>query len=192
MAIGSDVIVVGAGVIGCLAAYLVNQIPGTRVLMVDIDPCKKNVTSALGVKFSEAKNASGSGDMVIHASGSQEGLHLALELAGKEATILELSWFGKQTVKLPLGEGFHSKRLRLQSSQVGQVGITQRSRWDYRRRLSLALDLLADDILDQLISGHSEFEQLPETMRRITLPTNQELCHCVTYSGVVAQYDDHV
>ena len=48
---------------------------------------------------------------MIHASGTPEGLELALQVAGNEARIVELSWFGSRTVALPLGGAFPSRRL---------------------------------------------------------------------------------
>ena len=47
------------------------------------------------------------------------GLTAALGLAGFEATVLEMSWYGDRMVPAPLGEAFHSRRLVLKSSQVG-------------------------------------------------------------------------
>ena len=41
-------------------------------------------------------------DLVVHASGRGEGLATALALAGDEATVLELSWYGSRLVSLPL------------------------------------------------------------------------------------------
>jgi len=182
-AVGSKVIVMGAGVLGCLMAYLVSKIPGVEVQLVDIDLAKASVAKAFGIQFAEPGLALGEADLVIHASGTSEGLATAFQLAGFEATILEMSWFGSHTVSLPLGESFHVKRLRLQSSQVGTLGATQRPRWDCRRRLILALDLLSDEMLDKLFSGQSDFENLPSTMEKLTLEPHGHLCHRIVYPG---------
>ena len=72
----------------------------------------------------------------------------ALRVAGFEATIVEMSWYGDHVVPLPLGEGFHARRLTIKSSQVGSVAPSQRARWDLRRRMQLALSLLQHDELD--------------------------------------------
>ncbi len=106
-------------------------------------------------------------DLVVDASGAEAGLVTALGLAGFEATVLVLSWFGEAPVGLPLGEDFHAKRLVLRSSQVGAVPAHQRARWSRRRRLVLALELLADPALDVLITGESRFVDLPEVMARL-------------------------
>jgi hypothetical protein len=83
------------------------------------------------------------------------GLQLALRIAGLESTIVDMSWYGTQTVPLALGEAFHARRLTLKSSQVGGVAPTRQARWDNRRRLELALTLLEDEALDVLITGEA-------------------------------------
>jgi hypothetical protein len=95
-------------------------------------------------------------DLVVHASGAPAGLGQALDLAGFEATGVEMSWFGDQIVPLPLGGAFHAKRLTIRSSQVGHVARPQRGRWDTRRRMGLALSLLTR-CSDVLVSGESAF-----------------------------------
>ena len=66
-------------------------------------------------------------------------LATALALAGAEARVIELSWYGDQLVQLPLGQAFHPGRLTLKSSQVGQLPAERRPRWDHRRRLALVV-----------------------------------------------------
>jgi threonine dehydrogenase-like Zn-dependent dehydrogenase len=162
-------------------AWLARQIPGTEVQLIDINPDRAMVAGALGVRFAGPDTAVGDADLVVHASGSAEGLSLALRLAGVEATVLELSWFGTLAPPLPLGEGFHVRRLTLRSSQVGTVAPSQRPRWDARRRLSLALRLLAEPALDVLITGESEFEALPSIMPALAAPGS--LCHRIRYTA---------
>ena len=127
--IGDRAAVIGAGVVGALAAALLARLPGTAVQLIDVDPAKAAVAAALGVEFAPPEAARGELDLVIHASGAPAGLARALELAGFEATIVELSWYGARAVALPLGEAFHSRRLRLISSQVGAVAPARRARW---------------------------------------------------------------
>jgi threonine dehydrogenase-like Zn-dependent dehydrogenase len=100
------------------------------------------VARALGVRFAEPPAAAHEADLIIHASGAPEGLALALELAGVEATIVELSWFGDQAVPLPLGGAFHSRRLKIVSSQVGKVAASRRATTTHRQRLEQAIALL--------------------------------------------------
>jgi hypothetical protein len=179
--VGDRMAVVGAGTVGCLVAWLAARMPGGDVELVDINPRRAPIARALGTRFATAESASEQADVVVHASGSAEGLALALRIAGFEATIVEASWHGAERVPVPLGEAFHAKRLTLKSSQVGSVAASQRARWDTRRRMQLALELLADPALDVLITGESEFDALPDVMARLATAPGDTLCHRIRY-----------
>jgi len=179
---GDRVSVVGAGTVGCLAAWLAGKVVGCDVELVDLNQRRASIASALGVRFARPFEASHDRDVVIHASGSAAGLDLALKVAGFEATITELSWFGDQQVSLPLGGAFHANRLTIRSSQVGHVATSQRSRWTTRRRMGLALRLLRDPSLDVLITGESRFEDLPAVMAKLASDPGDTLCHRIRYS----------
>ena len=180
--VGDRISVVGAGTVGCLTAWLVSRIPGSDVELVDVNAARAAAAHALGVRFAEPASAARDADLVIHASGSPQGLELALTLAGDEATIVELSWYGDQMVPLPLGGAFHARRLTIASSQVGRVASSQRSRWDHRRRMQLALALLADPALDALITGESEFDALPEVMTTLAQAPGNVIFHRIHYA----------
>lgn len=179
--VGDRIAVVGAGTVGCLVAWLAGQVAGCRVQLIDIDPARAGVARALGVEFAAPGSADADADMVVHASGAPEGLALALRLAGVEATILEMSWFGDTVVPLSLGEAFHARRLTIRSSQVGRIAPAQRTRWDTGRRMRLALDLLRDPRLDALLTGDTPFESLPLTMAALAEGRTGALCHVVVY-----------
>jgi NADPH:quinone reductase-like Zn-dependent oxidoreductase len=179
--IGDRIVVIGGGAVGCLVAWLAGRIAGCRVELVDVNGRRAETARALGVAFAEPSSASGEADLVIHTSGSQDGLTLALRLAAFEATVLEASWFGSASVALPLGEAFHSRRLTIKSTQVGHVPAGQRARWTTARRLDLALSLLTDPALDQLITGESAFAELPEVMAQLAARPGNTLCHRIRY-----------
>ncbi|HLT01036.1 MAG TPA: dehydrogenase [Geminicoccaceae bacterium] len=179
--IGDSVAVVGAGVIGALAAAVASRIPGTAVQLVDINPDKAAIASALGVSFAVPNVATPGADVVIHASATAEGLATALDLAGFEATVVELSWYGDRQIAVALGEGFHSRRLRLISSQVGAVATAQRARWDRKRRLALAVDLLADERFDVLLAPPVPFARLPEVMSELAASPSEVMCQVISY-----------
>lgn len=179
--IGDRIAVIGCGVVGMLAACLAADVPGTWVGMIDTNPDKAALAQALDLPFASPAEVSGEADLVIHASGNPEGLKTALDIASFEATILDLSWYGDQSVSLQLGENFHSRRLKLISSQVGSVAPAMRGRWSHRDRLTLALSLLADDMFDVLLTPIKHFSQLPTIMSNLTNGDDSVMCQVITY-----------
>ena len=168
--------------LGALVTWLCARIPGTEVELIDLDPSRAALATALGAGFALPDGARGNCDLVIHASGAPAGLARALELAGDEATVLEMSWYGQRSVALALGEAFHARRLTLRSSQVGRLPPRQAPRWTYRRRMELALSLLVDSLPDVLISGESDFASLPDTLQRLSSAPAGALCHRIRYA----------
>jgi threonine dehydrogenase-like Zn-dependent dehydrogenase len=178
---GDRISVVGAGVVGSLVAHLCSKIPGTDVTLIDLRPERAELARAFGVTFAMPDAAPGERDLVFHASGNPGGLRTALSLASREASVIELSWFGDREVTLPLGEAFHVRRLSLRSSQVGTVSPHARARYDHRARLELALTLCADPALDALFTGESDFDELPTLMPRLASGSLGALCHRLRY-----------
>lgn len=162
--VGSRVAVIGAGAVGLLSASLLRRMPGVDLEVVDIAPDKDELCRELGLRCVRPSAARGDCDLVVHASGAPQGLDTALELAGFEATIVELSWYGDRAVSLRLGSRFHNGRFRILSSQVGSIAPSQRPRWSYRRRMQLALQLLGEPIYDVLLARPVPFESLPEAL----------------------------
>lgn len=179
--VGDRIAVVGAGVVGLLVAWLAGRMPGCAVEVIDTNPARGVVAERLGVAFASPQAASPEADLVLHASGSAAGLATALRLAAFEASVLELSWYGQRAVTLPLGEAFHSRRLTLRSSQVGQVATAQRARWSHRRRMALALSLLRDPTLDALVTDSAPFAELPAVLGRLAAGAPDTLCHRIDY-----------
>jgi threonine dehydrogenase-like Zn-dependent dehydrogenase len=179
--VGDRIAVVGAGVVGGLAAALATRLPGARVTLIDTNPHRRALAEAVGCRFAAPDTAPQDCDLVIHASGSAAGLATALGLAGFEATVLELSWYGAAPVAAPLGEAFHSRRLTLRASQVGSVAPVRRERRTRRERLALALELLADPAYDHFLTGESGFAELPATLAQLAAAPGETLCRIVRY-----------
>ncbi len=183
---GDRILIVGAGVLGLLIASIAARLPGADVVVADIAPSRAKIVGQLGAQFIEADAAQLSGlapaDVVFHTSAHAQGLSLALDGAGVEAAIVETSWYGDAAPPAPLGGSFHANRLRIISSQVGQIAPSRRARWSYARRLDKALGLLADARLDALISSEVAFDDLPAELPRILSPDAPGLATVVRYS----------
>jgi threonine dehydrogenase-like Zn-dependent dehydrogenase len=177
---GDRTTIIGAGLVGLLVASLAVRLPGSEVTVIDTLPTREPIARSFGCDFASPDNAPTEQDVVIHTSASQAGLVQALDIAAPQATVVEASWHGGHNIALPLGAAFHSRRLRIISSQVGSIPPDRAPRWTYRRRLAKALDLLVDDRLDALISGQTAFNDIVPLYPQI-LADPQTLCHRITY-----------
>jgi threonine dehydrogenase-like Zn-dependent dehydrogenase len=179
--IGERISVIGAGVVGLMSAFLLARLPATTVTLVDRDASRASLAQDFGCRFALPDEAPDEQDLIVHASGNPAGLARAMELAANEARILEASWFGVAPCAVPLGGAFHSRRLRLVATQVGQVASPMRGRRSHAQRLQVALELLQDDRLDALLDGPTAFEDLATAMPQI-LGAPGALCHVVLYT----------
>jgi threonine dehydrogenase-like Zn-dependent dehydrogenase len=162
--------VIGAGIVGLLAGYLAAKLPGAEVTLVDISEDRREIAAAMGCRFALPAEAPSGCDAVFHTTATAEGLATAIRCAGLEAALIELSWYGGESaIPVPLGGAFHSQRLKLISSQVGQVAPSRRPRWSHRRRMEAALRLLDAPEFDLLVPVEIPFEEaagrLPQLLR---------------------------
>jgi threonine dehydrogenase-like Zn-dependent dehydrogenase len=142
---GDRIVVVGAGVVGALNRLPRGPLPGAEVTLVDVDLGRADLAAALGCRFRKPLDAPGDADVVFHASATALASAAPCRAPAWRRPVVEMSWYGDAPVSAPLGLDFHSRRLRLVSSQVGQLSPSRRPRWDFRRRLDKALSLLADE-----------------------------------------------
>jgi NADPH:quinone reductase-like Zn-dependent oxidoreductase len=157
---GDRVLVVGGGIVGLLTAALARD-AGCAVTVVDIRDERAAPCRAFGVAFATPGTAPGDQDVVVHTSASEAGLVLALDSARFEGTVVEASWYGDHAPRVPLGGAFHSRRLRLVSSQVGVVSPNHRAEWSHARRLGHALELLCDGRFNDLLGDDIPFAEAP-------------------------------
>jgi threonine dehydrogenase-like Zn-dependent dehydrogenase len=178
---GDRILVIGAGLVGLLVAALAAGLPGAEVFVCDVDPSREKLAAGFGATFVAPDAAPRDVDVVFHASASASGLALALDCAGLEAKVVEMSWHGEGDVAVPLGGAFHHKRLQLISSQVGQVSPSRRPRWTHARRLDKALDLLRDPRFDLLLGEETAFADLPRELPRLLAPGAPGLAAIIRY-----------
>ena len=165
-----------------LIAFLCRQIPGVNVTLIDVNTARADIARTLGVAFAAPDQAPIDCDLVFHASATAAGLATAIACAGEETSIVELSWYGEGSIPVPLGAAFHSRRLRLISSQVGQVSASRRGRWTAKQRLAAAIRLLHDDHLDALIVPPIALANCPNDCPKSWLRAVDVLCQLIEYN----------
>jgi threonine dehydrogenase-like Zn-dependent dehydrogenase len=173
--------VLGAGVVGALVGFLFARTPGAEMTLIDINPVREKLARALGLNFAKPDDAPVDCKLVVHTSADPGGLATAIAIAGDEATVLEMSWYGEGVVPVPLGGAFHSRRLKIVSSQVGKVAPSRRATTSHRQRLEQAIELLADARLDALLMPAVPFAELPERLPDILNRQNGVLCQLIEY-----------
>ena len=122
-------------------------------------------------------------DLVFHASATAAGLTTALNIAGDEATIVELSWYGAgHRCRCRSAAPSTAAACKLVSSQVGKVAPSHRADWTHAQRLEAAIKLTADPQLDALLAPAVAFRDLPARLADILKPRSGVLCQLITYS----------
>ena len=173
--------VVGGGVVGLLTAYVAAQISDNPVTLIDINPNKRDIAGKLGLNFALPNNAVDEQDVVFHTSANGAGLQTAINLLAFEGSVIEMSWYGDKPVQLSLGGPFHSKRLKIISSQVGHVSPAKRATHGYGERMAEAMQLLADPRLDHLLEEPIAFNALPDALPDIFSSDSETLCQLIKY-----------
>ncbi len=183
---GERVVVVGAGLVGTLCAWLLRRMPAVETVLVDIDPDRRRLAEALDLPFALPEEVMGEADLVVHASGAPEALVRACSWAGEEGRLVEVSRYAGGTVPLPLGRHFCERRLSLTAVRVDLLGREPHPRWSARRRLAKALELLGDSLLDLVFTGESRFEDLPRLLPDLARDGRGVLAHRIVYPAAAA------
>ena len=168
--LGETAVVAGMGTVGILTAALLCR-TGAVVVGSEPRPARRAAAAALGVRavapeeagaaVAEATGGRGA-DLVVEASGNPDALAASLGLLAHEGTALVCSWYGTRRAALPLGGGFHRRRLRIRSTQVSTLPAALTARWDRGRRAALAWRLLRELPLDALPAREFPFERAAE------------------------------
>lgn len=179
--------VIGAGVVGLSTAHALREVAGLSPVIIDVNPTKEKIASSMGFHFETGTERTDSDskaeyDLIFHTSASAAGLQSAVELAGFEAKIIEMSWYGEKPVTLSLGGKFHSSRLKIISSQVGTIAPAKRHQFSYSQRMQKAIALLDDPRLDNLLEKPIGFHNLPNHLHDIFNPQSDVLCQLIEYT----------
>ena len=93
---GERMLVIGAGVVGLLAASLLARIPRRASPWWTPICSREPLARRFGCDFAFPDAAPDEQELIVHASASEAGLRLALDRAAFEARIVEASWYGDQ------------------------------------------------------------------------------------------------
>ncbi len=169
---GETVVVFGQGVVGLLVAALLRQAGARRVFAIEPSPVRQALAYMMVVDAVFAPGAAlvdqirtanndRAPDVAIEVSGAGAALQSAIDLVADDGTVVVASWYGTKPVSLQLGGHFHRGRVRMRSSQVGQLNPELGRRWDYARRMETVLDLLPRLPVLDLITHRILFADAP-------------------------------
>jgi 2-desacetyl-2-hydroxyethyl bacteriochlorophyllide A dehydrogenase len=171
--LGETVVVTGLGAVGILVAALLLR-TGAGVIGSEPVAARRAAAGAFGVgalapeRLGEAVAAATGGrgaDLLVECSGNPEALAAGLGLLAHEGTALVCSWYGTKPAPLPLGGGFHRRRLTIRSTQVSTLAAALTARWDRGRRAALAWRLVRELPLEVLATHVFPFERAAEAYR---------------------------
>lgn len=170
--LGDVVVVIGLGVVGLLSLALFKA---SGALVVGIDRVKNRIDAAkmLGADHALRPDEDlrecmadltedGCPDVIVEATGSPEGLQMALGISGLETRIVVASWYGKKRCELDMGTKFHRNRVTIKSSQVSRIDPRLSGRWNKERRLRVASMFLRSLPLERLITHRIPFAKAYE------------------------------
>jgi 2-desacetyl-2-hydroxyethyl bacteriochlorophyllide A dehydrogenase len=189
--IGDCCVVSGLGTIGTFAAHLARRTAGTLVL-VDPLAARRRFAQSVGADavvapadaaaaIAELSRSRGA-DVYIEASGAPAALQAAVESTGVEGTVAVISYYGSRRVELTLSPQFHLRRQRIVSSMVGMVGSGLQPRWDKRRQMETAMQLVAGLDVESMITHELPFRLAPEAYGLIDAGADDTL-------GVLLDYE---
>ena len=173
------ILIVGLGSVGLLTAYFF-KLKGYKNLYVsDVNLSKKSIAKKLNLNFIHY-NKINNLDCIINTTSNYDVLNNSFTKLNLDGKIIEASWYGEKVGKLNLGNEFHSKRLRIISSQVSNIPLHMQKKHNYRSRLKIAINALNDDKLLLLINSVSKFENLEKNYISI-LKDKNIIIHAIKY-----------
>ena len=193
--LGERIVVFGQGVVGLLIGLLARRNGAGQIVVVDGYERRRNLALRLGADVAlepgpdlahrvRELTAGLGADLVFEASGNPAALQAAIDAVATQGTVVACSWYGAKPVTLGLGGHFHRGRIRIRSSQVGQVDPALHPRWDRARRSEVVLALLGDLPLDQLISHRIPFPDAGRAYRLVDEHPQETVQVILTYAGV--------
>lgn len=208
-AVGERVAVFGQGVVGLLVTALLARFPLAALVTVDPLDARRRLSRELGAGASvdpgvgEAREAddalrralgggsgpvgpegpedAGGADLSYELSGDPAVLDRAIAATGFAGRVVIGSWYGTKRAPVDLGGYYHRSRIALATSQVSTLAPELTGRWTKRRRLAVALGLLARVRPERLISHRVPFARAAELYRLLDERPDETLQTVLTY-----------
>lgn len=184
---GERVVVFGQGVVGLLTTALLARIPLSSLVTVDRYPKRREASLSFGAQRSldptEMQGLQGQADLTYELSGDPAGLSQAITATGYDGRVVLGSWYGTKRAELELGGSFHRSRIRLLSSQVSTISSQLSGRWNKRRRLDFALQMIRAIQPARLITHRFPFEHAADAYALLAEHPEQTLQVILTFEG---------
>ena len=174
-----NILVVGLGSVGFLTAYFFKLRGFKNIKVTDINLSKKKIAKILGLQFVNFNNTKNI-DCIINTTSSYEILNRSLTKLNLDGRIVEASWYGSKAGNINLGNEFHSKRIKIISSQVSNIPLHMKKKYNYKSRLKIAIDALSNSKIMILINSFSKFSTLDKEYISI-LKDKNIIMHSVEY-----------
>ena len=153
------ILIIGLGSVGLLTAYYFTLKGYKNLYVTDLNINKKKIAKKLKLNFINYTKADDL-DCIINTTSSYNVLNNSFAKLNLDGKIIEASWYGDKMGKLSLGNEFHSKRLKIISSQVSNIPAHMKKKHNYKTRLKIAIDALSNDLIMSLVNSNSKFENL--------------------------------
>jgi threonine dehydrogenase-like Zn-dependent dehydrogenase len=179
--------VFGQGVVGLLTTALLARIPLGSLITVDPDPVRRATSREFGAEQSlapsELQDLAEHADLTYELTGDPQALDQAISVTGFEGRVVLGSWYGTKQATLNLGGRFHRSRIRLLSSQVSTIASPLSGRWDKRRRLEFALQMVRAVEPTRLVTHRVPIERAAEAYALLDTHREHVLQVVLTYDS---------
>jgi alcohol dehydrogenase len=192
ISLGDVVVVFGQGIVGTLVSQLARRTAG-RLVVVDPFENRRKLALKLGADVAvDPKEANAAvmevskgrgADVAIEVSGAGSALQQAINVTGRDGTVLALSFYGDHKVDLVLAPEFHVRRIKVTSSFVGYLNPKITARWDFGRRGEAAIDLLPTLNTSDLISHRFPLEKAPDAYELLDRKPGEVVGVAFVYGG---------
>ena len=173
------ILIVGLGSVGLLTAYYFRLKGYKNLYVTDLNLHKKKIAKKLNLNFIEFKKVDNF-DSIVNTTSSYNVLNASFAKLNLDGKLIEASWYGNKIGKLNLGNDFHSKRLKIISSQVSNIPVYMKKKHNYKSRLKIAIDALSNDEIMTLINSNSKFKNLENDYISI-LNNKNIIIHAIKY-----------